>query len=238
MTPLSEGARSFPTHWNSFQWELWLNDKDVNRLMAAQINIQRIPELLSCKPYPVIVIDKIFQAWAVPDLSDLDFEMRTVAEGLLGTGILRPMDWPVLHDVLASLSNTSSHDVKLRVLESLFIEERIHDIKATVRKRARSLKHVPDVRELEHVVMIRTVQVTPTRLLIGPPQQEASNTVTRRYNSNLDDIIRVQFVDEGDRLHVSSHEGHADHEDSWLRQACRRAHSTSWSDGSRPPCAQ
>jgi RNA-dependent RNA polymerase len=51
--------------------------------------------------------------------------------------------------------------------------------------------------------MIRTVQVTPTRVLISPPQQEASNSVTRRYQDQLDAIIRVQFTDEENRLHVS-----------------------------------
>lgn len=55
-----------------------------------------------------------------------------------------------------------------------------------------------------HLVMIRTVLVTPTRVLIGPPSQEPSNSVTRRYHDRLDGIIRVQFADEEDRLHVSS----------------------------------
>lgn len=51
--------------------------------------------------------------------------------------------------------------------------------------------------------MIRTVQVTPTRVLVGPPQPETSNSVTRRYADKLDAIIRVQFVDEGERLYVN-----------------------------------
>ena len=56
--------------------------------------------------------------------------------------------------------------------------------------------------KLAHLVMIRTVLVTPTRVLIGAPQQEGSNSVTRRYSDRLDGIIRVQFTDEEDRLFV------------------------------------
>ena len=51
--------------------------------------------------------------------------------------------------------------------------------------------------------MIRTVLVTPTRLLIGAPQQEPSNSVTRRYMDKIDGIVRVQFTDEEDRIFVS-----------------------------------
>lgn len=50
--------------------------------------------------------------------------------------------------------------------------------------------------------MIRTVLVTPARLVISPPQQERSNSVTRRYADSIDGIIRVQFADEEDNLFV------------------------------------
>ena len=57
-----------------------------------------------------------------------------------------------------------------------------------------------------HLVLIRTVLVTPTRILVGPPMQEPSNSVTRRYADKLDGIIRVQFTDEEDQLFVSPSE--------------------------------
>jgi RNA-dependent RNA polymerase len=75
------------------------------------------------------------------------------------------------------------------------------DIDSDVGK-ADYLKHLTPP-EQKHLVMIRTVLVTPTRLVIGPPQQEPSNSVTRRYKDKLDAIIRVQFSDEEDRLFVS-----------------------------------
>lgn len=45
--------------------------------------------------------------------------------------------------------------------------------------------------------------MTPTRLVISPPQQEPSNSVTRRYAERIDSIIRVVFADEEDKLFVS-----------------------------------
>ena len=56
---------------------------------------------------------------------------------------------------------------------------------------------------MPHLVMVRTVLVTPTRLVISPPQQEPSNSVTRRYKDKIDAVIRVQFADEEDKLFVS-----------------------------------
>lgn len=53
--------------------------------------------------------------------------------------------------------------------------------------------------------MIRTVTVTPTRVLVGPPQPETSNSVTRRYADKLDAIIRVHFTDEGEGLHIQKY---------------------------------
>ena len=53
--------------------------------------------------------------------------------------------------------------------------------------------------------MVRTVLVTPTRLVISAPQQEPSNSVTRRYADRIDGIIRVQFADEEDKLFVSNY---------------------------------
>jgi RNA-dependent RNA polymerase len=52
--------------------------------------------------------------------------------------------------------------------------------------------------------MIRNVLVTPTRVLIGAPQQEPSNSVTRRYADKLEGIARVTFTDEEDNLYVSA----------------------------------
>jgi RNA-dependent RNA polymerase len=189
-----------------------MNDSQFARLHAAKLMIQRIPDLdiISKVPYPATVQPTSYEDWYAPDLMGLDFELRTLIEGLIGTGILRPMDWPRLLEALETA--TQSRDVMLRVLESLFCEERIHidDIKATLRRRIKAFKALPYTKEINHVVMIRTIQVTPTRLLIGPPQQEASNTVTRKYSDNLDDIIRVQFVDEGERIHILDYAKAAD----------------------------
>ncbi|BEJ14161.1 hypothetical protein CspHIS471_0313350 [Cutaneotrichosporon sp. HIS471] len=202
--PVNDGSAAYPLHWNAYQWVFEMDESEFNRTKAAQLMIRRIPDLhiVSKAPYPTTVEPNSFDEWNSPDLSDLDFEVRTLAEGLIGTGILRPQDWPNLLKALDTATLPYSRDVKLRVLESLFTEERIYDIKTTLRRRLRTFKSVPYTKEIKHVAWIRTIQITPTRMLIGPPQQEASNTVTRKYADHLDDIIRVQFADEGDRIHI------------------------------------
>ena len=74
---------------------------------------------------------------------------------------------------------------------------------------------------LGHLVLIRSVLVTPTRVLVWPPQPEPSNSVTRRYSDRLDGIIRVQFTDEEDKLHVSC--PHAVDPSSWQMLDSTRA---------------
>ena len=81
--------------------------------------------------------------------------------------------------------------------------------------------------------MIRTILVTPTRLLVGPLQQESSNSVTRRYNDKLDGIIRVQFADEEDKLFVSLINAYnADAIGRQFHEAGRPSSSGSWRSSS------
>lgn len=149
--------------------------------------------------------------WDFPDLLHLDFGTRALIEGLVGYGILIPVDVLPLTEALRKYAP----GVRFRkvLLESLFTEERIRNPERLLSskalpqpwltiERAEILRRETEFRNLDHLVMIRTVQLTPTRVLVAPPQQETSNSVTRKYKDKLDGIIRVQFVDEGDRLHV------------------------------------
>lgn len=166
--------------------------------------------------------DNYAKLYGLPDLSAVRFSTRTLIEGLIAHGKLRPGDVTLLLHALRE--NAVVQAFQDRILESLYSEERIRNVSAIVRGesspgrsgcsysygldlthrsgKARFLRHVPP-KCLDHLVMIRTVLVTPTRILIGPPQQEPSNSVTRRYSDKLDGIIRVQFADEEDALFVS-----------------------------------
>jgi len=147
-----------------------------------------------------------------PDMSKVDFSARVLIEGLIAHGIVRPGDVKVLLDSLAIHAVVPAF--RDRILESLYNVERVRNVAAIVRGESntyhstdRSLGKASYLRHIEppkfsHLVIVRTVLVTPTRLLVSPPQQEPSNTVTRRYANRLDGIIRVIFSDEEDRLHV------------------------------------
>lgn len=161
--------------------------------------------------------EMIRQMYTAPDLSKVRFGTRLLVEGLIGLGTLKPGDVVVL--LVALRIHAMVPAMQERILESLFGEERIRDVKRIVAGelkeasypallkltnigKARYLRHVPPP-QLAHLVMIRSVLITPTRVLIGPPQQEPSNSVTRKYADKLDGIVRVSFADEEDRLFVS-----------------------------------
>lgn len=145
-----------------------------------------------------------------PDLSKVAFSSRVLMEGLIAHGILRPMDLAHLVESLKKVAYVTTFQD--RILESLFNEERIRDVRALIpskfaveakaeSERAGFLRRTEQT-VLSHLVKIRTAIVTPTRLLVGPLQPEPSNSVTRRYVDKIDAIIRVVFTDEEDRLFV------------------------------------
>ncbi|WVQ72940.1 hypothetical protein IAR50_002502 [Cryptococcus sp. DSM 104548] len=148
-------------------------------------------------------------------MSKLPFSTRTMLEGLVGLGVLQPADTSEMIAMLRKASPaTPFHD---RILEALFSQEMVRDVKRlllrvsgiitrrwSADKRlelAAFLRRRP-VCTQPHQVLIRTVLVTPTRVLVEPPQHETSNSVTRKYSDKLDGLIRVQFTDEDDRLYL------------------------------------
>ncbi|KAJ9118331.1 hypothetical protein QFC22_004244 [Naganishia vaughanmartiniae] len=109
-----------------------------------------------------------------------------------------------------------------RVLCSIYNEERIKDIDAYVRSEYRSriltrmvmilsvvtaiekakyIRQAKRTQEPAHTILIRRVAITPTRILLFPPERETSNSVLRQY-ADHDSFLRVTFADVNDRLRV------------------------------------
>nr|XP_019011562.1 RNA-dependent RNA polymerase 1 [Kwoniella pini CBS 10737]OCF50343.1 RNA-dependent RNA polymerase 1 [Kwoniella pini CBS 10737] len=209
---IPEGACAFPTFWNTYRWTFSLNGQDLHRLLDCT---KRIRALADGDPdmnimantgnstrwsVDILSKDASDSIYGQPNLDDIRFSARTLMEGLIAHGLVRPIDlkplWTALHEVAVVPAFQD------RVLESMYSwQERIRDVTVVVRKTASFLRQKK--REIsDHLVLVRTIQVTPTRLLIGPPQAEPSNSVTRKYADSIDGIIRVQFTDEEDKLYV------------------------------------
>ncbi|RSH88373.1 uncharacterized protein EHS24_000913 [Apiotrichum porosum] len=211
---IPDGSVANPIFCNAYRWTFHLNDAEVGRFKACANKLRMMDDenpdaaLVSTeKREKAREVPRVMQDWYTPDLSEHDFETRALIEGLIGNGILRPGDVVALMKALKM--HAPAPMFRHRLLESLFTEERIRDPARLIPFRANNMR-LGNMRMLDHVVRIRTVQVTPTRILVGPPQEETSNSVTRRYHDKLDAIIRVQFVDEGDRLHILDYTKHAD----------------------------
>ncbi|WWD19157.1 hypothetical protein CI109_103615 [Kwoniella shandongensis] len=205
---IPEGPCAYPTFWNTYRWVLNMSRDQYAKLLGCAASIRALAE----KDPDMDLIDAnsrlrwrtefldgegIKSIYSPPDLSGVRFSSRTLIEGLIAHGILRPADTGALVGALQKVAIVSAFQD--RILESLYSEERIRDVNALIPERAAFLRR-KSPQTLSHLVLIRTVLVTPTRLLVGPPQQEPSNSVTRKYADKLDGIIRVQFADEEDRL--------------------------------------
>ncbi|OCF75911.1 RNA-dependent RNA polymerase 1 [Kwoniella mangroviensis CBS 8886] len=207
-----EGPCGFPTFWNTYRWTFKLDVKGYNTLIGCTQKIRALAEsdpemnLMSNfrtdTRWQVHKLDAtaMDQLYGPPNLNTIRFSARTLIEGLIAHNILRPGDIRTLLIALQQVAVVAGFQD--RILESLYsYHERIRDVGEVVKKTASYLRR-KERPNLSHLVLIRTVQVTPTRVLIGPPQQESSNSVTRQYKDRLHGIIRVQFTDEEDRLYV------------------------------------
>lgn len=68
----------------------------------------------------------------------------------------------------------------------------------------------------QHSCLIRRVLVTPTRLILYPPEPDTSNPVLQHYSSHHDRFLRVQFADECAPLHFSEQwRDQRDRDGSW-----------------------
>jgi RNA-dependent RNA polymerase len=82
----------------------------------------------------------------------------------------------------------------------VFIEELIPYLRV---EKARYIRRSKKSVVPAHTIMIRRVTVTPTRILLFPPERETSNSVLRQFE-NTDSFIRVSFADEDSRVKVSA----------------------------------
>ncbi|WRT68501.1 uncharacterized protein IL334_005477 [Kwoniella shivajii] len=210
---IPEGPCAFPTFWNTYRWTFTMDRRKFDQINACALKIRSLaendPELdlmanmrETTKWRVTKLDDQTFrQLYEPPDLSNIRFSARTLIEGLVAHGIIRPADIPALLSTLEEVAVVPTFQE--RILERMYNQQhRIRNVPIVVRGIANYLRKGP-ASSFSHLVLIRTVLVTPTRLLVGPPQQEPSNSVTRRYADRLHGIIRVQFTDEEDRLFVA-----------------------------------
>lgn len=74
----------------------------------------------------------------------------------------------------------------------------------SIAKSRHLVKHQPGMSKPAHICKVYRCSVTPTRLLLFPPEEEVSNTILRKYEAYSDRFMRVTFTDEVDRVMVSA----------------------------------
>lgn len=127
---------------NSYRWIFTLNEERFRTLKLCAAKLRALAEddpmmtlLSSARPkWDVINLDgpKFAQMYGVSKdtFKDVRFQTRTLIEGLIAHGILKPGDIPAL------LTSLKRHAVvpafQDRILESFFKEERIKDVQRLV----------------------------------------------------------------------------------------------------------
>lgn len=99
-----------------------LADEDPQMNLVAQGNRRWAIEKLDMKAFT--------RLYRLPDLSGIPFAPRTLIEGLIAHGILRPGDTPALVEELRRHAVVVSF--QCRILESLYNEEKIRDIRKII----------------------------------------------------------------------------------------------------------
>ena len=134
-----------PTFWNTYRWTFVMPADRFNTLHKCAQKFRLLasndPEmdLLSTRD-PQWHIQKLDgqsyeELYGAPDLGDVRFSTRTLIEGLIAHGILKP------GEVSTLLQTLKIHAVVVafqdRILESLYNEERIRNIQSLVRGESR-----------------------------------------------------------------------------------------------------
>lgn len=125
-----------PTFWNTYRWEFELGNNEFRRFRQCADRLQLLakddPEtdLVSLNKREWTRTRKLHSEWIVPDLRRLDFDSRALVEGLIGHGIIRPVD---VADLLKALDEfAKALPFRQRLLTNLFAEERIRNVRAIV----------------------------------------------------------------------------------------------------------
>lgn len=157
----------------------------------------RVGELseLPAPSFPPVIFTQIRSLTALP------YDQRYLIEGLVSHAIARQDQ---IEDLITSLRRQCpSTDVFRRVAASLYTLDRLHDIDAIVAARVDLFRHCRPAAAKINVVHVAKIVVTPTRIMLFPPEPDQSNSVLRHFVDFADHFLRVQFNDEDDRLPIN-----------------------------------
>ncbi|BEJ13713.1 hypothetical protein CspHIS471_0308870 [Cutaneotrichosporon sp. HIS471] len=196
--------------WLSWQFEFRLDAAGVQRFRRKLIDLNICgreegqdllgPNLKMGHAKDMLAVE-MAHVKNIPALSKRSFEVRYLVEGLVSYGLVVPSEIPELLKELDVICR-NNRDLKVRVLTSLFNEERIHNLKAIVFVRSKQLRGRKDVSD-DKLASFYRCTVTPTRICLNPPELATSNEALRQHNKFRDRFLRVTFMDEGDRIQIN-----------------------------------
>ncbi|KAK4701279.1 RNA-dependent RNA polymerase, partial [Phenoliferia sp. Uapishka_3] len=202
VTCLGEPSALRLGRWLSYRFSL--PESDLPRLKAALKSLDLVRSFRPLKQSlstnyhfsSVALLSRLFPV-------SLPFPVRYAIDGLLSFGIIIDAQVVELLDLLKEFGEDA--DRKERILNSFFRSTRIWDLKKSVEEVKPFILGRPKRPPQSHMVFVAKAVVTPTRVLLYPPECQTSNAVLRAFPIQAEEgrFIRVQFWDEGDRLNMN-----------------------------------
>lgn len=206
-----------------------IGEEEGDNYISAKTDLpeEPLPPPVPDKPVPQYeTMVRPMMIGEIDEVKELPFPTRYLVEGLVAQSIVQSYDVEKMAIVIRRLVTGTDYRIMDKVLASLFTAERMGPIEATLERRTAIFDQIDKLvrpKRQRHealasntksadsnMVMMRRAIVTPTRMVLLPPEKEVGNSVLRHFNQHLDRFLRVQFNDEHDQLQVNASVKEAD----------------------------
>ncbi|CAK9134508.1 unnamed protein product [Ilex paraguariensis] len=137
--------------------------------------------------------------FCIPYKTDVSFKILFLVNAVMHKGIINQHQ---LSDSFFHLLRSQRDDVNVAALKHIYshncpLNDACRRLELVQEWLLKNPKLLERPRELNNVVKVRRLVITPTKAYCLPPEAELSNRVLRNYREVADRFLRVTFMDEG-----------------------------------------
>ncbi|KAL1833192.1 hypothetical protein ACET3Z_002843 [Daucus carota] len=172
--------------------------KTMQYLKEQRVSIEDLQTRLTVQDEPDFGMRLHDPLYCIHFKEGINFKILFLVNALLHKGIFNPY---TLSDQFFNLLKSQKEEVNIAALKHICSAKRpnFNACKRLKNVQDRLLKNpkLLRTRELDDIVEVRRLIITPTRAYCLPPEVELSNRVLRHYKLLADRFLRVTFMDDG-----------------------------------------